>query len=41
MLKNDKMENVDLSKVAGWLVYTDENTLRVGSTLGQLGKYLD
>ena len=40
-LRSDKMEDVDLSKVAGWLVYTDENTLKVGSTLGRLGKCMD
>ena len=41
VLDDNMMKKVDLSKVKGWLVYSDENIVPVGSTLGKLGKVFD
>ena len=37
-LQDDMMMNgVDLNKVKGWVIYSDDNAVLVGSTLGKLG----
>ena len=38
LVLDDMMSEVDLNKVKGWLVYSDDNTVPVASTLGKLGK---
>ena len=39
-LQDDMMNGVDLNKVKGWIIYSDDNLVRVGSTLGKLGWYI-